>query len=251
MHRLAPARVVSVLVPALSRRWAAAEYKPSARAARRPRPLPATRVVRVIAMAEPAAKKAKTENGIFKKHATCLVLDYGSQVRGRLRLAMRGPGGRHKPPSCLCSRPAQRAWGSISLGRARFVLRLFRWQCRRAVCMWEAAAAAAPPANSRPSAGLPVAPSIPGACVLHSHLQYTQLIARRVRENGVLSMLMPGDVTMVRHLLLAAAALALSPCGSAGCLLLAGCLQGCFWVGHARLVTLIKQLEQAAAGTVV
>lgn len=29
-------------------------------------------------------------------------------------------------------------------------------------------------------------------------LQYTQLIARRVRENGVLSMLMPGDVTMVR-----------------------------------------------------
>lgn len=28
--------------------------------------------------------------------------------------------------------------------------------------------------------------------------QYTQLIARRVRENGVLSMLMPGDVTMVR-----------------------------------------------------
>lgn len=31
-----------------------------------------------------------------------------------------------------------------------------------------------------------------------SLLQYTQLIARRVRENGVLSMLMPGDVTMVR-----------------------------------------------------
>ena len=29
---------------------------------------------------EPAAKKAKTENAVFKKHATCLVLDYGSQV---------------------------------------------------------------------------------------------------------------------------------------------------------------------------
>lgn len=34
--------------------------------------------------------------------------------------------------------------------------------------------------------------------VLDYGSQYTQLIARRVRENGVLSMLLPGDVTMVR-----------------------------------------------------
>jgi GMP synthase (glutamine-hydrolysing) len=33
--------------------------------------------------------------------------------------------------------------------------------------------------------------------VLDYGSQYTQLIARRVRENGVLSMLLPGDVTMV------------------------------------------------------
>jgi hypothetical protein len=34
--------------------------------------------------------------------------------------------------------------------------------------------------------------------VLDYGSQYTQLIARRVRENGVYSMLMPGDVTLVR-----------------------------------------------------
>ena len=34
--------------------------------------------------------------------------------------------------------------------------------------------------------------------VLDYGSQYTQLIARRVRENGVLSMLLPGDVSMVR-----------------------------------------------------
>lgn len=33
--------------------------------------------------------------------------------------------------------------------------------------------------------------------VLDYGSQYTQLIARRVRENGVLSMLLPGDVTLV------------------------------------------------------
>jgi hypothetical protein len=33
--------------------------------------------------------------------------------------------------------------------------------------------------------------------VLDYGSQYTQLIARRIRENGVLSMLMPGDATMV------------------------------------------------------
>lgn len=37
--------------------------------------------------------------------------------------------------------------------------------------------------------------------VLDYGSQYTQLIARRVRENGVLSMLLPGDVPMVRHTL--------------------------------------------------
>ena len=34
--------------------------------------------------------------------------------------------------------------------------------------------------------------------VLDYGSQYTQLIARRVRENGVLSMLMPGDASLVR-----------------------------------------------------
>ena len=34
--------------------------------------------------------------------------------------------------------------------------------------------------------------------VLDYGSQYTQLIARRVRENGVYSMLLPGDVTLVR-----------------------------------------------------
>jgi len=33
--------------------------------------------------------------------------------------------------------------------------------------------------------------------VLDYGSQYTQLIARRVRDNGVLSVLLPGDVTMV------------------------------------------------------
>jgi GMP synthase (glutamine-hydrolysing) len=35
------------------------------------------------------------------------------------------------------------------------------------------------------------------ALVLDYGSQYTQLIARRIRENGVLSMLLPGDVDMV------------------------------------------------------
>ena len=34
--------------------------------------------------------------------------------------------------------------------------------------------------------------------VLDYGSQYTQLIARRIRENGVLSMLMPGDASLVR-----------------------------------------------------
>lgn len=34
--------------------------------------------------------------------------------------------------------------------------------------------------------------------VLDYGSQYTQLIARRVRENGVLSMLLPGDASLVR-----------------------------------------------------
>lgn len=37
-------------------------------------------------------------------------------------------------------------------------------------------------------------------CVLDYGSQYTQLIARRVRENGVLSVLLPGDASMVRRL---------------------------------------------------
>jgi GMP synthase-like glutamine amidotransferase len=35
--------------------------------------------------------------------------------------------------------------------------------------------------------------------VLDYGSQYTQLIARRIRENGVLSILLPGDVNMVRN----------------------------------------------------
>lgn len=115
MHLRATACVFPVLVPAASRRRAR-EYKVSGCGpARRPRHLPASRAVVVIAMAEPAAKKAKTENGIFKKHATCLVLDYGSQVGGRMRLGMREGGGGRAPPSCCRSRPAQRAWGPLCL----------------------------------------------------------------------------------------------------------------------------------------
>ena len=35
--------------------------------------------------------------------------------------------------------------------------------------------------------------------VLDYGSQYTQLIARRIRDNGVLSMLLPGDVSLVRY----------------------------------------------------
>ncbi len=38
--------------------------------------------------------------------------------------------------------------------------------------------------------------------VLDYGSQYTQLIARRIRDNGVLSMLLPGDVSLVRYALL-------------------------------------------------
>lgn len=110
MHRLATTRLVPVLAPAASRRRAAAEYKTSARPPLRPRPLPGTPRLLLIAMAEPAAKKGKTENGIFKKHATCLVLDYGSQVRRLMCLGMRGRAGRGGPPSWHRSQPGQRAW---------------------------------------------------------------------------------------------------------------------------------------------
>lgn len=110
MHRLSNARLVPALAPAASRRRAAAEYKTSARPLLRPRPLPGAPRLLVIAMAEPAAKKAKTENGIFKKHATCLVLDYGSQVGDHICLGMRGRAGRGGPPGCHRSQPDQRAW---------------------------------------------------------------------------------------------------------------------------------------------
>jgi GMP synthase (glutamine-hydrolysing) len=52
------------------------------------------------------------------------------------------------------------------------------------------------------TATLPAAPAA-GArhavvLVLDYGSQYTQLIARRVREKGVYSMLLPGDATLVR-----------------------------------------------------
>lgn len=55
------------------------------------------------------------------------------------------------------------------------------------------------PAKKKPrlEEGLHVAHSV--CLVLDYGSQYTQLIARRVRELGVYSMLLPGDVTLVRN----------------------------------------------------
>ena len=72
------------------------------------------------------------------------------------------------------------------------------------------AAAMGEPANEKEeavlAAGVPMKPRVDldlhkkhAVClVLDYGSQYTQLIARRVRENGVYSMLLPGDVTLVR-----------------------------------------------------
>ncbi len=79
------------------------------------------------------------------------------------------------------------------------------------------AAAMGEPANEKEeavlAAGVPKKPRVDldlhkkhAVClVLDYSSQYTQLIARRVRENGVYSMLLPGDVTLVRERLLCSA----------------------------------------------
>ncbi len=60
----------------------------------------------------------------------------------------------------------------------------------------EALVDGAPPKKPRVDLNLHKKHSV--CLVLDYGSQYTQLIARRIRENGVYSMLLPGDVTLVR-----------------------------------------------------
>ena len=60
----------------------------------------------------------------------------------------------------------------------------------------EALVDCAPPKKPRVDLNLHKKHSV--CLVLDYGSQYTQLIARRIRENGVYSMLLPGDVTLVR-----------------------------------------------------
>ena len=57
---------------------------------------------------------------------------------------------------------------------------------------------AATSGNKKPRLDLQLHKQHSVCLVLDFGSQYTQLIARRVRENGVYSMLLPGDVTLVR-----------------------------------------------------
>eukprot|EP00955_Chlamydomonas_euryale_P039094 351299-Chlamydomonas_euryale.AAC.2 len=84
-----------------------------------------------------------------------------------------------------------RAWGAVACAAAAFV-------CIRRRRLQRSSSCPTLPTLALPSCAA-IPPPVPArSAPAHAGSQYTQLITRRVRDIGMFSMLLPGDISMVR-----------------------------------------------------